>query len=143
MDVDGESPALAPAGPAGVRVFRGIRGAITVESDDRAEIARATERLLHEIVRRNAIELEDIASVLFTLTPDLHATFPALAARDMGWTTVPMLHAVEIAVPGALGKVIRLLMHVNTTRAAAEIEHVYLDGAAVLRPDLVRQHPEE
>ena len=76
--------------------------------------------------------------MLFTLTPDLHACFPALAARDMGWVTVPMLHAVEIAVPGALGKCIRVLMHVNTTRMAAEIEHVYLDGAAVLRPDLVR-----
>lgn len=111
-----------------------------MESDDSAEITRATERLLQEIVRRNAIELEDIASVLFTLTPDLHASFPALAARDMGWVTVPMLHAVEIAVPGALQNVIRVLMHVNTERTAAEIEHVYLDGAAVLRPDLVRDH---
>ena len=126
-----------------VRVFRGIRGAITVESDDGTEIACATERLLNEILRRNEIALDDIASVLFTLTPDLHAAFPALAARDMGWTTVPMLHAVEIAVPGALGRVIRLLMHVNTTRTAEQIEHVYLDGAAILRPDLVREHPEE
>lgn len=119
-------------------MFRGIRGAITVDSDDKLAIARATERLLREIVARNEIELEDIASVLFTLTPDLQAAFPALAARDMGWRTVPMLHAVEIDVPGALGKVIRLLMHVNTARSAAEIEHVYLDGAKVLRPDLVR-----
>jgi chorismate mutase len=98
----------------------------------------ATERLLREIIRRNEIELDDIASVLFTLTPDLHACFPALAARDMGWVTVPMLHAVEIGVPGALARVIRVLMHVNTRRSAAGIEHVYLDGAAVLRPDLVR-----
>jgi len=93
---------------------------------------------LHEVVRRNRIELEDVASVLFTLTPDLHAAFPALAARDMGWVTVPMLHAVEIAVPGALGKCIRILMHVNTAQMPAEIEHVYLDGARALRPDLVR-----
>ncbi|HEV3092760.1 MAG TPA: chorismate mutase [Candidatus Cybelea sp.] len=133
------APTQTPAGSAGVRVFRGIRGAITVEADDRAQITRATERLLREVVSRNEIELEDIASVLFTLTPDLHAAFPALAARDMGWTTVPMLHAVEVDVPGALGRVIRILMHVNTTRSAAEIEHVYLDGAAVLRPDLVRR----
>ncbi len=133
-----QSTAQAPAKTAGVRVFRGIRGAITVDADDGDAITRATERLLNEIVRRNEIELEDIASVLFTLTPDLHAAFPALAARDMGWVTVPMLHAVEIAVPGALGKCIRVLMHVNTTRTAAEIEHVYLDGARALRPDLVR-----
>lgn len=133
-----ERVAQTPAGSAGVRVFRGIRGAITVDADDSVAIARATERLLQEIIARNEIELEDVASVLFTLTPDLHACFPALAARDMGWVTVPMLHAVEIAVPGALGKCIRVLMHVNTMRTAAEIEHVYLDGAAVLRPDLVR-----
>jgi chorismate mutase len=133
-----ERVAQTPAVSAGVRVFRGIRGAITVDADDSAAITHATERLLREIVGRNEIELDDIASVLFTLTPDLHASFPALAARDMGWVTVPMLHAVEIAVPGALGKCIRVLMHVNTTRTAAEIEHVYLDGAAVLRPDLVR-----
>lgn len=128
----------APVDSAGVRVFRGIRGAITVDVDDNAAITHATERLLQAILGRNEIVLGDIASVLFTLTPDLHACFPALAARDMGWVTVPMLHAVEIAVPGALGKCIRVLMHVNTTRSAAEIEHVYLDGAAVLRPDLVR-----
>lgn len=132
------STTQTPANPAGARVCRGIRGAITVETDERAAITRATERLLNEIVARNAIELDDIASVLFTVTPDLHASFPALAARDMGWVTVPMLHAVEIAVPGALGRVIRVLMHVNTNLSAAEIEHVYLDGARVLRPDLVR-----
>ena len=128
----------APVDSAGVRVFRGIRGAITVDADDNAAITRATERLLREIVGRNEIDLDDIASVLFTLTPDLHACFPALAARDMGWVTVPMLHAVEIAVPAALCRCTRVLMHVNTTRTAAEIEHVYLDGAEILRPDLVR-----
>lgn len=127
-----------PADPAGVRFFRGIRGAITADADDAASIARATERLLGEIRRRNGIELDDIASVLFTLTPDLRACFPALAARDMGWVYVPMLHALEIDVPGALPRCIRVLMHVNTARTAREIEHVYLDGAIVLRPDLVR-----
>ncbi|HZV76847.1 MAG TPA: chorismate mutase [Candidatus Babeliales bacterium] len=128
----------APADSAGVRVFRGIRGAITTDADDSASIARATKRLLAEMTRRNAIELDDIASVLFTVTSDLRACFPALAAREMGWTWVPMLHACEIDVPGALGRCIRVLMHVNTTRAASEIEHVYLDGATVLRPDLMR-----
>jgi chorismate mutase len=118
--------------------FRGIRGAITADGDDTAAIARATKRLLAEMTRRNEIELDDIASILFTVTPDLRAGFPALAAREMGWVWVPMLHACEIDVPGALGRCIRVLMHVNTMKRAAEIEHVYLDGATVLRPDLMR-----
>lgn len=133
-------PALSdtPADSAGIRFFRGIRGAITAEGDDASAIAAATKRLLTEIVRRNEIELDDIASILFTVTPDLRAGFPALAAREMGWVWVPMLHACEIDVPGALGRCVRVLMHVNTTRRPAEIEHVYLDGATVLRPDLMR-----
>jgi chorismate mutase len=127
-----------PADPAGVRVFRGIRGAITADADSTVSIARATKRLLSEMTRRNEIELDDIASVLFSLTPDLRACFPALAAREMGWVHVPMLHFSEVDVPGSLGRCIRVLMHVNTARDACEIEHVYLDGAAALRPDLVR-----
>lgn len=118
--------------------FRGIRGAITAEGDDKAAIADATKRLLTEMTRRNAVEVDDIASILFTVTADLRAGFPALAAREMGWTWVPMLHACEIDVPGALGRCIRVLMHVNTAKKPAEIEHVYLDGATVLRPDLMR-----
>lgn len=132
------SDAYAPAGSAGVRFFRGIRGAITADGDDAATIAAATKRLLTEIVRRNEIELDDIASILFTVTQDLRAGFPALAAREMGWVWVPMLHACEIDVPGALGRCIRVLMHVNTAKRPSEIEHVYLDGATVLRPDLMR-----
>jgi chorismate mutase len=119
--------------------MRGIRGAITVESDEAPTIVDATKRLLTEMIERNDVELDDIASVLFSLTPDLRAAFPALGAREMGWVYVPMLHFAEIAVPGALEKVIRVLMHVNTTRAAAAIEHVYLEGAVVLRPDLHRE----
>jgi len=118
--------------------FRGIRGAITADGDDVAAIARATKRLLTEMTRRNAIEVDEIASILFTVTADLRAGFPALAAREMGWVWVPMLHACEIDVPGSLGRCIRVLMHVNTTKQPAEIEHVYLDGATVLRPDLMR-----
>jgi chorismate mutase len=133
-----QSTTQTPAGSVGVRAFRGIRGAITAGAGDGAAINAATKRLLTEIVSRNEIELDDIASILFTMTPDLHAAFPALAAREMGWVTVPMLHAVEIDVPGSLGRCIRVLMHVNTARAAAEIEHVYLDGATILRPDLHR-----
>jgi chorismate mutase len=119
-------------------LMRGIRGAITVEADDAAAITAATKRLLCEMILRNGVEIDDIASVLFSLTPDLHAVFPALGAREMGWVHVPMLHFTEIDVPGAIGKCIRVLMHVNTTRALREMEHVYLDGASVLRPDLAK-----
>ena len=118
--------------------MRGIRGAITVDRDDKEAIVAATKRLLAEMVERNDIPLEEIASALFSLTPDLHAVFPALGAREMGWTHVPMLHFCELAVPGALPRCIRVLMHVNTTKGIDEIEHVYLDGAAALRPDLAR-----
>jgi chorismate mutase len=119
-------------------MMRGIRGAITVGHDDAAAIVEATKRLLTAMIERNAVALDDIASVLFSLTPDLRAVFPALGAREMGWTHVPMLHFCEIDVPGSLPRVIRVLMHVNTTRALDAIDHVYLDGAVVLRPDLTR-----
>jgi len=121
--------------------MRGIRGAITVEADESAAIVAATKRLLCAMVERNDVELDDIASVLFSLTPDVRAVFPALGARELGWVHVPMLHFTEIDVPGALGRCIRVLMHVNTQRALDEIEHVYLDGAVVLRPDLTRTAP--
>ncbi|HEY1653667.1 MAG TPA: chorismate mutase [Candidatus Tumulicola sp.] len=117
---------------------RGIRGAITVEADDPAAIVAATKRLLREIVARNGVVLDDVASVLFSLTPDLHAVFPALGARELGWVRVPMLHFAELDVPGALARCIRVLMHVTTTLGLDEVEHVYLDGAAELRPDLAK-----
>jgi chorismate mutase len=118
--------------------IRGIRGAITVAADDTQAIVSATKRLLSAMIERNGIDIDDIASVLFSLTPDLRAVFPALGAREMGWVHVPMLHFSEIDVPGALPRVIRVLMHVNTALAQEEVEHVYLDGAQVLRPDLAR-----
>jgi chorismate mutase len=118
--------------------MRGIRGAITVDADEANTIVEATKRLLCAMTARNNVELDDIASVLFSLTPDLHAVFPALGARELGWVHVPMLHFTEIDVPGALGRCIRVLMHVNSERGLEEIEHVYLDGAVSLRPDLAR-----
>lgn len=117
-------------------VVRGIRGAITVERDDRAAILDATERLLREIVARNGFTPEEVASALFTVTPDLVAEFPAAAARRMGWTLVPLLNFTEIGVPGGLERCVRVLVHINTERRQDEIEHVYLDGAVALRPDL-------
>ena len=122
--------------PAPAMKVRGIRGAITVDANESEPIVSATKRLLLEMIARNAVDTEDIASVLFSLTPDLHAVFPALGARELGWIAVPMLHFTEINVPGSLPRVIRVLMHVNTLRSQTEIEHVYLEGATVLRPDL-------
>jgi chorismate mutase len=125
----------------GMRCVRGVRGAISVEADDAEAIGAATKRLLQAMVARNGIELEDIASVFFSLTPDLRAIFPAVAAREMGWMYVPMLHTVELDVPGALQRCIRVLMHVNTSLPLEEVTHVYLDGAVVLRPDLIPVAP--
>ncbi len=120
---------------------RGVRGAVTVERNDAAEILDATEKLLRAMIARNDIATEDIASALFTVTPDLTAVFPAAAARRMGWVLVPLLNFTEIGVPGGLGFCIRAMLHVNTAKTQAEIEHVYLDGAVVLRPDLTPPGP--
>jgi chorismate mutase len=119
-------------------MVRGIRGAITVERDDPDELLDATERLLREIVAENGIVADDIASALFTLTPDLISQFPAAAARRIGWLRVPLLNFTEIGVRGGLPRVIRVLLHVNTDKRPDEIVHVYLEGARVLRPDLER-----
>jgi chorismate mutase len=116
---------------------RGIRGATTVTEDSQDAILEATGELVREIVTANAILPEDVASALFTVTPDLHAEFPAAAARRMGWTMVPLLNFTEIGVPGRLERCIRILVHVNTDRAQNEMVHVYLREAVSLRPDLV------
>ena len=113
---------------------RGIRGATTVERNERAEILAATTELLELMIRRNELRSEDVASAIFTVTDDLDAEFPALAARSMGWTEVPLMCAREIPVPNSLDKCIRILLHVNTMRSAAEIQHIYIQGAVNLRP---------
>ena len=118
-------------------LVRGIRGAITVARDEPALILDATERLLRAIVEQNPFEPEDVASALFTVTPDLISEFPAAAARRMGWTLVPLLNFTEIGVPGRLERCIRVLVHINTELGQDAIQHVYLEGATVLRPDLV------
>ncbi len=115
---------------------RGVRGAIAVDADTAEAIAAATQRLLRAMLERNRLDLDDVASALFSLTPDLRAAFPAHAARAIGWSHVPMLHCTEVDVPGALPRCIRVLLHVTTALRPDEIAHVYLDGAAVLRPDL-------
>ena len=117
---------------------RGIRGATTVAEDEAETILQATRELLEAIVKENAsMRAEDIGSAIFTVTEDLTATFPAQAARQMGWSMVPMMCAREIPVPGSLPKVIRVLVHWNTETPQSEIKHVYLRDAVKLRPDLV------
>lgn len=118
--------------------IRGIRGAITVTADQPDLILQATRELLEAILDANlGMELEDVASVLFTVTDDLASTFPAQGAREMGWGLVPMLCAREIPVPGSLPHVIRVLVHWNTELSQSAITHVYLREAIKLRPDLV------
>jgi chorismate mutase len=116
---------------------RGIRGATTVEVNSREAILDATRELLAALVERNGVRKEDVASAYFTTTPDLNAEFPAVTARnDFGWTNVALMCGHEMAVPGSLPMCLRILLHVNTERTQDEICHIYLRGAAVLRPDL-------
>jgi chorismate mutase len=115
---------------------RGVRGATTVERNDREEILAATRQLLALMVRRNGIARADVASAIFTTTPELDAEFPALAARQLGWLDVPLLCSHELGVPGALARCIRVLVHWNTDLAQREIQHVYIRDAVRLRPDL-------
>ncbi len=117
---------------------RGVRGATSVESDSAAAIVSATRELLLQVVEANNMSVEDIASVLFTATPDLTAAFPARAARELGWQHVPLLDAQEIPVPGSLRRCVRVLIHWNTCKSQADIQHVYLRDARSLRPDLER-----
>jgi chorismate mutase len=120
---------------------RGVRGATTVEANTREAILAATRQLLALMIRRNGIESADVASAVFTLTKDLDAEFPALAARQLGWLDVPLLCGYELNVPGSLGKCIRILLHWNTEKSQKEIQHVYIHGAIQLRPDLSKLPP--
>ncbi len=115
---------------------RGVRGAITVAGNTAAEIFAGTRQLIEKMAAANNIEAEDITSILFSVTPDLNAAFPAAAVRSLGWKYVPLLDLNEANVSGDLSKCIRVLMHINTRKTQAEIRHIYLGGAAVLRPDL-------
>jgi chorismate mutase len=120
---------------------RGVRGATTVPSNSRDEILLATRQMLALMIRRNGIDSADIASALFTVTSDLNAEFPALAARQLGWLEVPMLCGYEISVPGSLTMCIRVLVHWNTELPQKEIQHVYIRDAVRLRPDLSKLPP--
>ncbi len=116
--------------------IRGIRGATTVEENSEPAVLDATRELLQRLAQDNNVEPDEIAAILFTCTPDLTAAFPAEAARKLQWTNVPLLSATEIGVPDSLPMCIRVLILWNTARSQEEIEHVYLQRATALRPDL-------
>ena len=117
---------------------RAVRGATQVDADDRQQVLDAVTELLQAVLDKNDLDHDDLISVLFTATPDLTSEFPAYAARQMGIVDVPLLCATEIDVPGAMPRVLRLLAHVDTALARADVRHVYLRGAAALRTDLPR-----
>ena len=116
--------------------LRAARGAIRVPSDDGDALLGSTERLLSAVLQRNAIDQEDLVSIMFTATHDLRSAFPAEAARRMGLGRVPLMCAQEIPVAGSMPSVIRILLHFHSDRTLDEVVHVYLDGAESLRDDV-------
>jgi chorismate mutase len=117
---------------------RAIRGAIQVDADERDAILEGTAELVTAVMTRNDLTPDDVISVLFTVTPDLTAEFPALAARKLGFHAVPLMCATEIPVKRAMPRVVRLMAHVDTERSRAQIQHVYLRGAVGLRQDIAQ-----
>ncbi len=117
--------------------LRGIRGAITVEKNLEAEVADATCELLQQLEERNpSLKIEDVCSVIFTVTKDIDAAFPAKTLREMGWDQVPLMDLQQMEVKKALPMCIRVLIHWNTDLAQDQVRHAYLREAAKLRPDL-------
>lgn len=117
--------------------IRGVRGAITVSKNDEQEIILAAERLLKEMIASNNIDPDDVASIFISATDDVDAAFPAKALRNLdGWTYVPVMCMQELSVSGSLQKCVRVMIHTNTEKRQDEIRHIYLEGAAGLRPDL-------
>ena len=128
---------MEETGDQGSMACRGIRGATTVESNTREAILDAAREMLAEIIRRNGFETDDVASAYFSTTPDLNAEFPAVVARsDFGWHHAALMCGHEMYVPGSLQMCLRVMVMVNTEKTQKEIQHVFLRGAAALRPDL-------
>ncbi len=122
---------------------RGIRGATTVPANTREDILGATKELLQRMAEANGAEEEEIACIFFTTTQDLNAEFPALAARELGWSEIALLCGHEMNVPGSLPMCLRIMILFNTEKSAMEIVHVYLKGAQGLRSDEKRKHCNE
>ena len=117
-------------------MVRGLRGATTVDADTVEQVTQRSQELVLRLMERNDLVEDDLVSVLFTATADVTSIFPATAIREIGFGAVPLLCAAEIAVPGAMPRCIRVLLHVHTTKTKHEIHHVYLHGAQGLRDDL-------
>ncbi|MBM3999242.1 MAG: chorismate mutase [Planctomycetes bacterium] len=122
-------------------MVRGVRGATTVDANTRDDVLHATRQLLALMIRLNGIEADQVGCAIFTVTTDLNAEFPALAARQLGWIDVPLLCTYEISVPNSLPRCVRILVNWNTTKGQREIQHVYIKDAARLRPDLCTLPP--
>lgn len=118
--------------------IRAIRGAVQLGQDDLSEMREAVVELLSEIFRRNGLTTDDLVSILFTATPDLKCGFPATAARDLPLGDVALICAAELDIPGALPRVVRVMVHAETSRTRSELQHVYLRGAESLRVDLAQ-----
>lgn len=116
-------------------MVRAIRGAITVKNNEKKEIWDSTEEMVNAIIKENNLDLNDLISITFTLTPDLNACYPAVRVREMGITNVPLMNMPELAVPGALEKCIRVIIETNSEKSLDEIKHIYLREAKRLRPD--------
>lgn len=119
-------------------MVRAIRGATTVSGNTADEIYAATTELLQEMTSQNGISRDDIISVIFSVTSDLNAAFPAVAARQMGWTKTAMMCTYEIDVPGSLRNCIRVMMHIETGKDNDELKYIYLREARILRPDIAK-----
>ena len=117
---------------------RAIRGAVQLDSDEREHMLASVTELISAILQRNSLAVDDLISIVFTATPDLHSEFPAVGARDLGITDVPLLCAQEIDVAGAMPRVVRILAHAETDLAKSAVQHVYLRGAVALRKDIAQ-----
>lgn len=124
--------------PLPMSQVRAIRGATQLEANTAAAMEAATKELLLEILAQNELTPADLISVFLTVTPDLNAAFPAAYAREVGFQSVPLLCAVEIDVPGALARVLRVMIHCNTEQNSDQISHIYLHGAKALRRDIAQ-----
>jgi chorismate mutase len=117
---------------------RAVRGAIQLERDERDHLLDSVRELVRAVLDSNPFDVGDLISVIFTATPDLHSEFPALAARELGLGDVPLICTQELDITGAMPRVVRLMAHVDTDLSRADIQHVYLRGAAALRRDLAQ-----
>lgn len=117
---------------------RAIRGAVQLDADEREHMLASVSELVSAILERNDLAVDDLISIVFTATPDLHSEFPAVGARDLGITDVPLLCAQELDIAGAMPRVIRVLAHAESDRSKSEIQHVYLRGAVALRKDIAQ-----